>query len=191
MKRTQIPLEGFAELVREIISEKPRKRGRPRKYASAKHRAFEKRMLRGRTRTARSVQNYHNANRAMEILAKSDDGEEVRAYFRNKMTMLAGIGRIKEKPYLIAAARSIAYKRLRGAEAYAEIRKAKYGDRWPAITILTRKIGKAMYEYRHLFPWQSDEDFKSQFEIVMENALRFLDSKIAKSKSANSAGAQE
>ncbi len=115
------------------------------------------------------VQNYHRAQRACDILAKHEARETLLAYFRNRRAILAAVGRIEEKKCLISAACSIAYYGLRGAKAYAEIRKFRYGDRWPDFTILLRKIRKAAWEYRNLFPHQSHENFKRDVEVAFEH----------------------
>ncbi len=166
-------MPGFAGLFSEIVSKKPRRRGRPRKYTSPKHRAFEKKVLGGAKRHPRSVQNYHNAQRAYEILKQLDAAELLIPYFENRRTILAAIGRIEERKYLISAACSIAYHRLRGAAAYAEIRKARYGDRWPDIIRLLNKIRKAVREYRNLYPHQSSEHLRDAVENVFERFLEY------------------
>ncbi len=96
---------------------------------------------------------------------------------------MAEIGRIENKDWLVRAGETIARNGLRGEKARAEIRKIRYGDRFPKLTILGRKIRKAMWEYRRLFPYQTDEDFKKDFEIITKIESDELAWKISKNKS--------
>lgn len=123
--------------------------------------------------TPRMVQNYHNAQRAFDILAKHEGAEQLLVYFRNRRAILAGIGRIPEKKYMIGAACSVVYHGLRGAAAHAEIRKFRYGDRWPDTNRLLRKIRKAVREYRNLYPYQSCDEFRRDVEGVFEDFKKY------------------
>jgi hypothetical protein len=123
--------------------------------------------------TPRMVQNYHRAQRAFDILAKHEARETLLAYFRNRRAILAAIGRIEEKKYLIGAACSIARHGLRGAAAYAEIRKFRYGDRWPDTIRLLHKIRKAVFEYRNLYPYQPCDKFKRDVEDIFESFKKY------------------
>lgn len=169
MKPKPQALPGLGNLFSEIVSEKPRRKGRPQKYASPRHRAYEKKVLGGLKRTARSVQNYHNARRAFEAIRRLDNAAPILAYFDKRQAILAALGRIEEKKVIVQAACAIVYYQLRGAKAYAEIRKFRHGDRWPDFTILLGKIRKAAWQYRNLFPHQSDEKFKRDVEVAFEH----------------------
>lgn len=163
----------MSDLFSEIVSEKPRRKGRPQKYASPRHRAYEKKVLGGQKRTPRSVQNYHNAKRAFDAIRRLDNAAPILAYFDKRQAILAALGRIKEKKIIVQAACSIVYYQLRGAKAYAEIRKFQHGDRWPDFTILLGKIRKAAWQYRNLFPHQSDEQFERDVKITFEHFCKY------------------
>ncbi|MGO9587638.1 MAG: hypothetical protein ACLP2Y_15730 [Limisphaerales bacterium] len=169
MKSTPQALPGLADLFSEIISKKTRSKGRPQKYTSTRHRAYEKKLLGTQKRCPRSVQNYHNARRAWEAIQKLENSEPILAYFQKRHTILSALGRIEEKKVIVQAACVIACYQLRGAKAYAEIRKFRYGDRWPDTIRLLHKIRKAVSEYRNLYPHQSCDEFKRDVELTFEN----------------------
>ena len=133
--------------------------------------------------TVRQQQNLIRAERAQNILLKSENGGFLIQYFFNRNTLLGELGRIESKDWLIATAGIIAGNGLKGEKARAEIRKCRFGDRWPDIGILGRKIRKAMWEYRRLYPYQTDEDFKKDFEFITKTESDELTLKISKNKS--------
>ena len=163
-------LPGLAGLFSEIVSEnaKKRPRGRPRKYDSAKVTRFLKSRLGEHKRTVRSQQNYANGRRAAEILLRYENGKLLLEYFLKRQTILAEIGRIPEETLLVRTATYIWWKHLKGEKARAEIRKARYGDRWPKTEILSSKVWKAVCEYRNLYPYMEAEKAKSDFDFVAE-----------------------
>ena len=106
-------------------------------------------------------------------------------YFFNRNTLLDELGRIESKRLVNYHRKRIAGKGLKGENARVEIRKCRFGDRYPKLTILGRKIRKAMWEYRRLFPYQTDEDFKKEFEIITKIESDELAWNISKNKSTS------
>jgi len=200
VKSSEKALPGFESLLSEIISIIPRKRkrGRPRKYDNLTHRTYlkkrsaqmlgllvQKKVKGGEKLSVRQQHNLIRAERAQNILLKSENAGFLLQYFFFRNTLLGELGRIESKDWLIATAERIVHNGLKGEGARAEIRKCRFGDRYPNLTILGRKIRKAMWEYRRLFPYQTDEDFKRQFEIVTKIETDDLAWKISKSKSTS------
>jgi hypothetical protein len=177
-------LPGFNELFSEIVSKIPRKRkrGRPRKYDNPTHRAYlkkrsnqilgaliMKKSANDGKLTVRQQQNLIRAERAQNILSKSENSGFLIHYFFNRNTLLGELGRIESKDWLIATAERIAGNELKGENARAEIRKCRFGDRLPHAIILLRKIRKAVFAYRNLYPYQSCENFKRDVERIFEH----------------------
>lgn len=194
-------LPGFDHLFSETISENPRKqepkrkRGRPPKYTSPSDRAalenrsaenlgklFQKKIQRGQKLTARQQQNHILAERAQNIILNSKIGKLIPPDRWLQSTVLAQLGRIKNEELLIKTATLIVCHGWRGEKARAEIRKIRFGDASPDIRILERKIRKAIREYRSLFPHQSDEDFKTDFQTITISEMRKLALEISESK---------
>ena len=189
MKPSEKALPGFDNLFSEIISKIPhrRKRGRPQKYDNPTHRNYLKKrsaqvlgaliMKRsassGGKLTVRHQQNLIRAERAQNILSKSENGGFLIHYFFNRNTLLGELGRIESKDWLIATAERIAGNELKGENARAEIRKCRFGDRLPHAVILLRKIRKAVFAYRNLYPYQSCENFKRDVEHIFEHFKTF------------------
>ena len=138
-----------------------------REYANPKHRAFLKKFPGALERTVRCQQNYICAERAWLTIVRSDNAEALTKYFNSRSTLLVAIGHIEERELRIQAAARIFYYQLRGERARAEIRKIRYGDWWPDITILSRKIWKAVCEYHNLYPYQTDEKIVADLKIII------------------------
>ena len=171
----------------EIISKIPRKRkrGRPRKYDNPTHRTYlknrseqalgaliMKKSASGGKFTVRHEQNLIRAERGQNIIKKSENGGFLIRYFFNRNTLLAELGRIESKDWLIRAAEYIAGNGLKGETARAEIRKIRFGEaaprsRWRGYSILSDKIWKAVCQYRNLFPDITDEKILSDLEKVI------------------------
>lgn len=197
MKPTEKALPGFDGFISEIISKIPRKRkrGRPRKYDNLTHRTYlknrsalmtglilQKRAAGGEKLSVRQQQNLIRAERAWNILQKSENGASLLQYYLKRSTLLAELGRIESKDWLIRTAEAIAFNGLKGETARIEIRKVRYGNRFPNWMTLCRKIRKAMREYRRLFPYQTDEHFKMDFDAATKYASDELDWKISEGK---------
>jgi hypothetical protein len=197
VKPRETPLPGFESVFSEIISKIPRKRkrGRPQKYASPKHRAelksrtalilgmqFKKRVQEGGKLTVRQQQNHILAERAWNILTKSENAQQLLARFVESHTLLAELGRIERKDWLIRTAGYIAYHGLRGEIAREEIRRVRFGKRWATPSILFRKLWKALAQYRHLFPHMEDEEAKKDFDHAAASISEDLALKISISK---------
>ena len=188
MKPKETALPGFEGIISEIISKTPRKlkRGRPRKYDNPTHRAYlknhsalvlglhiNKQQKSGAHLTVRQQHNHIRAARAQNILKKSESGAFLHHYFLYRNTLLAELGRIENKDWLIRAAEFIAGNGLKGEAARDEIRKIRFGEaaprsRWRNHSILTTKIWKAVCHYRNLFPDITDEKILADLENVIK-----------------------
>ena len=208
MKPSETTLPGFDDLFSEIISKSPRKRkrGRPRKYDNPTHRTYLKnRALQGLGAmilkkqesggklTVRQQQNLILAERAQNILKKSESGGFLIHYFFNRNTLLGELGRIEKKDWLIRAAEVIAGNGLKGEAARAQIRKIRFGEaaprsRWRNHSILSDKIWKAVCQYRNLFPDITDEKILADLEKVIgwtRESLKLAASQRERKKSAS------
>lgn len=176
-------------LFSEIISKIPRKRkrGRPRKYDNPTHRAYLKKrsaqvlgtliMKKSERDGKLSVRQQHNhihAERAQNILSKGENGAFLLHYFLHRSTLLAELGRIESKDWLIHAATLIASNQLKGEAARSEIRQVRFGkngsprSRWNNFSILRRKIWKSICQFRNLFPGITDEEIIADLKKVLD-----------------------
>lgn len=187
MKPDETALPGFDDLFSEIISKtrRKRKRGRPRKYDNPTHRAYLKNRMnfvlgavimkksgKGANLTVRQQQNHIRAERACNILKKAESGAFLVHYFLYRNSLLAGLGRIESKDWLIRTAEYIALKGLKGEAARSQIRKIRFGkaaprSRWNNHSILFDKIWKAVCQYRNLFHDITDEEILADLETVI------------------------
>lgn len=177
MKKESSPFPALAALFSETVSETPRPKGRPRKYDTAQHRAFEREILNGQTRHRRSVQNYHCQVRALNVINNrqtiaEDSRKELLAYFGKRQTILTAIGRIEDDDLLIKAAVAVAHFQLRGEAARAEIRKIR-GHKWADTEGLSRTLYKAVARHRRLYPTQNRGDFVSDVQAAFEHFLKY------------------
>jgi hypothetical protein len=192
VKPNEKALPGFEPLFSEIISKIPRrrKRGRPRKYDNPTHRRYlknrsamilgflvQKKMQNGEKLSVRQQQNHIHAERAWNILSKDKTvlnsmvGAAIIQHFHNRHTLLAELGRIESKDWLIRTAELIASNGLKGEAARSEIRKIRFGKcslrSWRNYSILNAKIWKAVCQYRNLYPDITDEKIFSDLEQVI------------------------
>jgi hypothetical protein len=177
MKKPPSFLPALAALFSETVSKTPRPKGRPRKYDTARHRAFEQKLLDGRPRHPRSVQNYHCQVRALNVIndrqtIEEDSRKELLAYFSKRQTLLAAIGRIEDDDLLIKAAVTVASFQLRGEKARAEIRKIR-GHKWADWSLLCRNLHKLLAGHRQLYPTQPRENFVADVQTAIEHVLKF------------------
>lgn len=178
MKPKEKPLPGFELLISEIISKIPRKRkrgrGRPPKYNHPQARALLKSLPFANERTDRQKQNYVLAEQAEKILRKNVNAGFLVHYFRSRSTLLAELGRIESKDWLIRVAEEITFNGLRGEQARALIRKIRFGDSstrspsWQRYSILSRKIWKAICQYRNLYPDITDEQILADLKKAVD-----------------------
>jgi len=157
-----------------MISKIQRRRGRPRKYASKQQREWVKNFLGERKRCERSQQNYLYGARAFAIISECEGAKDILSYFQKRGTMFAEIGRIEDEGLLKRTAGKICSEGLRGAKANAEIRKARQPAWRSDISVLRKKITKALREYRRLYPYMTDERFRDDFETVMRSLTVFV-----------------
>lgn len=148
---------------------------------------LQKRAAGGEKLTVRQQQNLIRAERAWNILQKSENGAVLLKFYLQRSTLLAELGRIESKDWLISTAEAVAFNGLKGETARIEIRKVRYGDRFPNWMTLCRKIRKAMREYRRLFPYQTDEHFKMDFASAAKFAGEESNWKIASNKTSPTA----
>jgi hypothetical protein len=190
VKPKEKPLPGFEPLFSEIASKIRRKRkrgrGRPPKYSSPTHRAYlkersayllgaflDKRTSGDGNYTVRQQQNHVCAERAWKILQKSASAGFLIRYFSQRNSLLAELGRIESKDWLIRAAEEIAFNGLRGEQARALIRKIRFGgssprSRWRSHSILSGKIWKAVCQYRNLYPDITDEQILADLKKLVD-----------------------